>query len=406
VIYDHVSGTLSALDREVINVVPPGGNWRDLPENFGSQRIQQIRQSAAAGEGSRSTYYGRLRWDRPAYTISTYFSRPGNGCFIHPGAPRLITIREAARLQSFPDSYRFSGKGRKRYIQVGNAVPPLLAFQIARVIPAGPTVDLFAGAGGLSLGFGWAGHKVLAAVDNDGSAIDTLRRNSDGGDEVLQADLSDAQSHERVLAHIRQRAGAAGIQTLIGGPPCQGFSTAGHCRADDPRNKLVFAFLKAAEALRPPFVLMENVPALLWRGRRTILDDICRAMNRHGYRTDAIIAHAEGYGVPQLRRRLFLMCSRQPIQWPLPWCEILEPSQTRYQPSAPLSERRPVVTVADAIGDMPTETTGSADAALDYATEPQSSYQQWARGALPLTELVPSSVSGLRDDLFAKACHA
>ena len=104
-IYDHVSGCLSELDAEMVRAVPEGGNWRNLPENIHSARVRQIRQSAARGEGSRSTYYGRLQWDRPSYTVSTYFNRPGNGCFIHPSANRLITIREAARLQSFPDSY-------------------------------------------------------------------------------------------------------------------------------------------------------------------------------------------------------------------------------------------------------------------------------------------------------------
>lgn len=112
-IYDHAAGALSDLDREIVAAVPAGGNWRDLPETFASKRVEQIRRSAARGEGSRSTYYGRLRWDRPAYTISTYFNRPGNGCFIHPDAPRLLTVREAARLQSFPDAYRFFGEGRE-----------------------------------------------------------------------------------------------------------------------------------------------------------------------------------------------------------------------------------------------------------------------------------------------------
>ena len=60
---DHVSGGLSALDRIVVEAVPAGGNWRDLPDDFPSKRIEQIRRSAAAREGSRSTYYGRLRWD-------------------------------------------------------------------------------------------------------------------------------------------------------------------------------------------------------------------------------------------------------------------------------------------------------------------------------------------------------
>jgi DNA (cytosine-5)-methyltransferase 1 len=81
---DHVSGSLSELDRLVIDHVPPGGNWRDLPPDFPSKRIEQIRVGASNGGGSRSTYYGRLRADRPAYTINTYMTRPGNGCFIHP----------------------------------------------------------------------------------------------------------------------------------------------------------------------------------------------------------------------------------------------------------------------------------------------------------------------------------
>lgn len=61
----HTSGTLSDVDRIVVTSVPPGGNWRDLPDDFPSQRVRQIRHGAANGGGSRSTYYGRLRNDRP-----------------------------------------------------------------------------------------------------------------------------------------------------------------------------------------------------------------------------------------------------------------------------------------------------------------------------------------------------
>jgi DNA (cytosine-5)-methyltransferase 1 len=402
VIYDHISGRLSALDRQVVEAVPPGGNWRNLPADFNSERIKQIRQSVANGEGSRSTYYGRLRWDRPAYTISTYFNRPGNGCFIHPIASRLITVREAARLQSFPDAYRFSGNGRSRYIQVGNAVPPLLAFQIAREIPRGPIVDLFAGAGGLSLGFAWAGHEVIAAIDNDPVAIDTLHANVDCSTEAFKADLSDLQAHEAAMRRLAQRAGQAGVHTLIGGPPCQGFSTAGHCRLDDPRNRLVFSFLKAVEVLRPSFVLMENVPALMWRGRRTTLDEICRTMNRLGYQTGAIIAHAEGYGVPQLRRRLFIIGTRQKeFRWPLPWCEILEPAQPKHQPGARSGHQvSDALTTADAISDLPTETTDTPDVPMPYQNAASSRYQRWARGELPLLELLPATVPTFRESLF------
>lgn len=176
-ITDHVAGTLSDLDREVVRHVQPGGNWRDLPSDFPSRRIDQIRRSAAAGKGSRSTYYGRLMWDRPSYTISTFFSRPGNGCFIHPTADRLITIREAARLQSFPDAYKFAGPMRSRFVQVGNAVPPLLACQLAAMFERGSVVDLFSGCGGMSLGFELAGFELVAVADIDKYSNETFAIN-------------------------------------------------------------------------------------------------------------------------------------------------------------------------------------------------------------------------------------
>lgn len=408
-IYDHISGRLSTLDQQVIEAVPPGGNWRDLPAGFDSQRIKQIRQSAAAGEGSRSTYYGRLRWDRPAYTISTYFNRPGNGCFIHPSSPRLITIREAARLQSFPDTFRFHGNGRNRYIQVGNAVPPLLAAQIARMVTPGSVVDLFAGAGGLSLGFSWVGHQVIAAVDNDPAAIRTLRHNSEETVDVLQANLGDPAENKRITRHVAERVGADGVHLLIGGPPCQGFSTAGHCRLDDPRNNLVFAFLNAAEALCPRFVLMENVPALLWRGRRQTLNEICRRIYSLGYHASVIIAHAEGYGIPQLRRRLFLLGSRagEP-RWPRPWRKILQPAQLSYQPGAQLNENLPsALTVEDAISDLPAATAIEANAAMPYTSPSISPYQRWARGELPLAQVLPLGVQTyIQENIFELASNA
>ena len=303
-VYDHVSGRLSELDREVVRHVPPGGNWRNLPPDFNSRRIDQIRRSAAAGEGSRSTYYGRLRADRPAYTISTYFNRPGNGCFIHPEAPRLISVREAARLQTFPDSYRFAGQGRARFVQVGNAVPPLLAYHLARVIPEGRFADLFAGAGGLSLGFEWAGHELVAAVDNDAAAVKTLLRNGVSPNRVHALDLSSDDAITRVVEALTNE--SRELDLLIGGPPCQGFSTAGKNLETDPRNRLVHAFLRVVEAVRPRRVIIENVPALMFRRRKPVLQAILSSLTELGYLTSTAVLHAEAYGVPQLRRRLFI----------------------------------------------------------------------------------------------------
>lgn len=388
---DHVSGRLSDLDRQVVQAVPAGGNWRDLPADFPSRRIDQIRRGAANGDGTRSTYYGRLTWDRPSYTVSTFFSRPGNGCYIHPSAPRLITLREAARLQTFPDAYRFSGKGRARFLQIGNAVPPLLAYQLAQALGTESFADLFCGAGGLSLGFELNGATNVAAVDHDAAACETLRQNASDPDLVIRADLTDDHAYANTLRTIRNRAGRDGVETVIGGPPCQGFSTAGNCRLDDPRNALVHVFIDAVTELRPRTVLFENVAALLWRRRRPILDGIRASLDRLGFNTSIILAHAEGYGVPQLRRRVFLIGNRdkQP-RWPIPWRSVSEPWYPDYQPGFDASQEMPAPSsVRDAISDLPEEEADHADSPISYRSAPTSPLQCWARGKLSIDKLVP-----------------
>jgi DNA (cytosine-5)-methyltransferase 1 len=387
-VYDHIAGRLSELDRQVVAAVPPGGNWRDLPEDFPSARVAQIRASAAAGEGSRSTYYGRLHPDRPAYTISTYFNRPGNGCFIHPTADRLISVREAARLQGFPDGFRLSGRGRSRFLQVGNAVPPLLAYQLARVLPGETTVDLFSGAGGLALGFAWAGFETLAAVDHDRNALATYARNDPREDIAIDADLASADQLSSVLLEIERRAGAPGVDVLVGGPPCQGFSTAGKWLKSDARNDLVFSFVAAVERLRPRHVVMENVAALMWRRGQPFLDSVRRRLHSDGYRTGVALLHAEAFGVPQLRRRMILLATRDgELCWPGPTHAFCLPAYPDQQHG--LDEQLPAPpAVLDAIGDLPASVGDDPDEPIRYAAEARTAYQRWARGELGIEELV------------------
>jgi DNA (cytosine-5)-methyltransferase 1 len=405
VIWNHIAGRLSPLDEQVVRAVPPGGNWRDLPSDFASKRIDQIRASASRGEGSRSTYYGRLRWDRPSYTISTYFNRPGNGCFIHPEAPRLITVREAARLQGFPDSFRFVGSGRQPLMQVGNAVPPLLSFQLARMYEPGAVVDLFSGVGGLSLGFEWAGFELVAASDNDQAANEAVRTNARRlRDPVIPANLGEPAEHAAVMREVKRRL-TGRLEMLIGGSPCQGFSTAGFARMDDPRNKLLFAFIAAVEDLRPRSVIMENVPALMWRRRRPFLDAILKRLRALGYMPNAKILHAEGYGVPQLRRRLFVVGSLdREVSWPAPWRSILEPAQLEHQPHAELDQLEAAVTVEEAISDLPGATGPSPAESMEYSGPAVSDYQKWARDELDVSALVGDPRrSGTQETLFAGA---
>lgn len=390
-VHDHVSGTLSRLDEEVVRHVPPGGNWKDLPAGFPSARVRQIREGAARGEGSRSTYYGRLSWDRPSYTISTYLTRPGNGAFIHPELPRLITVREAARLQGFPDHVRFRGTLRQRCMQVGNAVPPLVAYQLGLTVKPGTVVDLFAGAGGVGHGLEWAGHQIVASVDHNADACRTLAAGHGEDHLVLERDLSGDDDLDDVVARVRGRIGTERLGLLAGGPPCQGFSTAGPCRVDDPRNKLVLNFLRAVERLEPEQVLFENVLALRWRGK-PFLDELTSRLDHLGYQVEVRVLHTEAYGVPQLRRRLVLRASalgRVP-DWPQPTHEMVQPCFPGDQPGEHLTSPPPH-TVGQAIADLAVPSSRGLDVPVEVLAA-TSDYALWARGELSVDDLLKSAV--------------
>ncbi|AUD64076.1 DNA (cytosine-5-)-methyltransferase (plasmid) [Tenericutes bacterium MO-XQ] len=128
VVTDHYVQTTSELDKYIIKHVKPGGNYMDVPSTVNSERIKRLQK-----DGGHTTCYGRLHPDNPSYTINTYFNRPNVGCNIHYKYDRLITVREALRLQSFPDDYNIISSSKKgRNTIVGNAVPPKLAAIIAK----------------------------------------------------------------------------------------------------------------------------------------------------------------------------------------------------------------------------------------------------------------------------------
>lgn len=123
----HSMPTMSEKDREWVKHIPPGGNYQDIPDNLSTKRILKFKET-----GGRTTCYGRLHPNEPAYTINTYFNRPNVGANYHYSEQRLITVREALRLQSFPDYFTpFYSTQRSLHKQIGNAVPPLLAYELA-----------------------------------------------------------------------------------------------------------------------------------------------------------------------------------------------------------------------------------------------------------------------------------
>ncbi|MBX3068824.1 MAG: DNA cytosine methyltransferase [Cryobacterium sp.] len=126
-VFNHEAARLSDLNLKRFSHIPQGGNWTDIPIELLPKGMRSARRS------DHTKRYGRIRPDGLASTILTKCD-PHWGAFIHYEQDRAFTVREAARLQSFPDSYRFTGSRVEQYEQVGNAVPPLLAAAVGRSI--------------------------------------------------------------------------------------------------------------------------------------------------------------------------------------------------------------------------------------------------------------------------------
>ncbi len=359
----HVAPRLSELDLVFARAVPPGGNWKDIPESVPSQRLKQIRESYARGEGSRSTYYGRLTPDEPAYTISTYFTRPGNGCHLHYDEEqhRTISYREAARLQSFPDSFVFEGPRSAVAKQIGNAVPPLLASHLARALgKPGMLVDLFAGAGGLSLGFHWAGWRSVVASDIDAHAMATFARNLHR--DVVVGDIRTRSVRDAIIARAKRKRGVPLV--LVGGPPCQGFSTAGNRRSrDDDRNQLFRQYCALVNAIAPDAFLFENVTGLLNMEGGAVFAEVVAALKKVADDVQVWRVSAEEYGVPQRRKRVILIGTRG--------------RDVPVQP--PKGAAR--VSVRDALSDLPALVAGEDGSAKRYASRARTAYQRLMRAS-------------------------
>ncbi|PKM47691.1 MAG: DNA (cytosine-5-)-methyltransferase [Firmicutes bacterium HGW-Firmicutes-8] len=126
-LFNHKAPSLGKINLERMNYIPQGGSWRDIPYDLLPAGLKRARRS------DHTKRYGRLDPDGICSTILTKCD-PHWGSFFHPTQERTLTVREAARIQSFPDKFRFLGSLTEQYEQVGNAVPPLLAKAIGEII--------------------------------------------------------------------------------------------------------------------------------------------------------------------------------------------------------------------------------------------------------------------------------
>lgn len=207
----------------------------------------------------------------------------------------------------------------------------------SRTVKGVPTaVGLFVGAGGLDLGFRQAGFRLLAATDHEPYAEKTHQRNWPDVPFLLQ-DIRTLTVEDILKATKGRRP-----DVIIGGPPCQGFSTLGSRLSADPRNDLVDAFIRIVAGLRPQAVIVENVRAIATEYNGRYRDYILHKFKELGYSMHFSVLNAADYGVPQLRRRAFFIGFQDPrVQYAFP--------TPTHGPNL-----LPYVTVGEAINDLAT----------------------------------------------------
>lgn len=214
-------------------------------------------------------------------------------------------------------------------------------------------IDLFAGCGGLSLGFEMAGFTGLLAIDNWKDALTTYLYNRKDA-KILCGDLSVIDP-----SVIKKEYNVSSVDVIIGGPPCQGFSVAGKRIIEDERNKLYKAFVGFVDCFRPHAFVMENVPNILSIGNGVVRDSIISDFEKIGYNVSVQVLKASDYGVPQNRRRAIFVGLANGKKFLFP---------------KPLGKEH--VTSFDALSDL---TEDSIPDGSPYPIEPISEYQRYSR---------------------------
>lgn len=165
-------------------------------------------------------------------------------------------------------------------------------------------IDIFSGAGGLSLGLTWAGLDVICAVDNNEFAVKTYQKNFEHP--ILCEDMKNI-SKEKLYSKVNLK--DEEVDVLVGGPPCQGFSIRRKGSDSDPRNELIFEYVRLVKEIRPKLFLVENVPGILGKRGENFLNEILK-LEHEGYLIKTKILDASDYGVPQNRKRVFIVGER------------------------------------------------------------------------------------------------
>lgn len=243
-------------------------------------------------------------------------------------------------------------------------------------------LDFFCGIGGLTIGMERAGVKTIGGIDNWDLACETYRKNL--GHPCLKSDLKETGVHEiEDFFDIS----AEEIDMIVGGPPCQGFSTVGKRDIDDPRNRLWQHYCDLVNEIRPSYVVIENVEGMIVDNDGVVKENVIEAFQRIGYQMKARILTSADYGVPQLRKRSIF----------LGWLDGIE--EIKYP--LPTHSEKNYVSVEEAIFDLPK--LGPGEKKTEYGSSPQTVYQRDRRGEME--ELHNHEAANHTDKLVERISH-
>ena len=312
-----------------------------------------------------------IRWIHPARRRSKRAASAAESRSIRPPKVGAIILQARSNIQLArqQDESIFDAQARKHDLRR----------QLIRERTVLNTVELFAGAGGMGLGLLMSDYpfRLIASAEVHPIYAATLAHNYDWiathhrpcadrvPEDTRPLDLRDTRSLRAIAAAGRA---SGGVDVVIGGPPCQGFSNANRnsWSSRNPHNELVDVFFQYVRHLNPAVFVMENVQGILWtRTKRTdasAIEQLARRATRDGYRIFPKLLDAVWYGVPQFRSRFFLIGIHRDLgythddfgEWgPFPW--------PTHGPGA----KTPYVTVADAISDLPAIFNGHKTAEMN-----------------------------------------
>ncbi|MDD7305398.1 DNA cytosine methyltransferase [Anaerococcus sp. AGMB00486] len=216
-------------------------------------------------------------------------------------------------------------------------------------------IDLFAGAGGLSLGFMDAGFEIVLANEIDKSIAESYIKNHPSTKMII-GDITKLDIYQNFIPYKNV------VDVIIGGPPCQGFSQKGKRKTiNDERNYLFQYFVKVVSIVKPKYFVMENVPNILTSENGLFIEEINELFSKIGYFLEYGVLNAYDFGVPQNRRRAIILGKYKGIPPKLP------------------TGSREKVSIWDAISDLNFLNSGEGEEKMEYEIPPQTRYQKRLR---------------------------